>query len=57
MLREVLQARKKNRRLEVTPLVASARPVEAAARGDRDNETGPYDDIGDNVNLGAGDAE
>ena len=57
VLREVLQVREKERRLEVTPPVACARPIEAAARDDGDKATGPYDDIGDDVDLGAGDAE
>ena len=55
--REVLQVREKERRLEVTPPVACARPIEAAARDDGDKATDPYDDIGDDVDLGAGDAE
>ena len=57
VLREVLQVREKERRLEVTPPVACARPIEAAARDDGDKATDPYDDIGDDVDLGAGDAE
>ena len=52
-----LQAREKERRLEVTSPVACARPIEAAARDDGDKATGPHDDIGDDVDLGAGDAE
>jgi hypothetical protein len=54
VLREVLQVREKERRLEVTPPVACARPIEAAARDDGDKATDPYDDIGDDVDLGAG---
>ena len=45
VLREVLQVREKERRLEVTPPVACARPIEAAARDDGDKDkaklTGP----------------
>ena len=31
--------------------------MEAAARDDGDKAAGPYDDIGDDVDLGTGDAE
>ena len=54
VLREVLQAREKGRRLEVAPPVAGARRVEEAASDGGDGARDWYDDIRDGIERGVG---